>query len=295
MRNPRSSTRRLRRRSRFGTCCSTTASRTTRATAWWCTRRSGNTIAFGEAIFGYNGLGWRLHGRGARRHRDRACGAHRAANDPLDRGRSHRGPVPFSDGLNFVASRTPRLPRVLRDRVVRRIDLVDRDQVRERMHIACRGPHRRDAVGPRLGVRWWRFGVVCCSDWPVRQSGPDVLRRVLRVGVRYRCLSAVLGAAAMGGHAAPRRRADRIRARAHPVWGGRPLCAVVRVGDRVNRHEVGQSIGPGGFLPDAIRSLWHYTYAAYRFHSGLTMLTGTITRGNPSHGRGRCRCAPCCM
>ena len=42
----------------------------------------------------------------------------------------------------------------------------------------------------------------------------------------------------------------------------------------MNRYEVGQSIGPGGFLPDAIRSLWHYTYAAYRFHAGLTNADG---------------------
>ena len=42
----------------------------------------------------------------------------------------------------------------------------------------------------------------------------------------------------------------------------------------INRHEVGQSIGPGGFLPDAIRSLWHYTYGAYRFHAGLTNADG---------------------
>ena len=40
----------------------------------------------------------------------------------------------------------------------------------------------------------------------------------------------------------------------------------------VDRHEVGQSIGEDSAwpVPDALRSLWHYTYAAYRFHSGLT-------------------------
>lgn len=40
----------------------------------------------------------------------------------------------------------------------------------------------------------------------------------------------------------------------------------------VDRHEVGQSIGlQSRFpVPDALRSLWHYTYQAYHFHAGLT-------------------------
>ena len=42
----------------------------------------------------------------------------------------------------------------------------------------------------------------------------------------------------------------------------------------MNRYEVGESIGPGGVLPDALRSLWHYTYGAYRFHAGLTNADG---------------------
>jgi len=42
----------------------------------------------------------------------------------------------------------------------------------------------------------------------------------------------------------------------------------------INRYEVGRSIGPGGLLPDAIRSLWHYTYGVYQFHAGLTNAAG---------------------
>ncbi len=42
-------------------------------------------IAIGEAIFGYNGLGWRFTGAVLRRHRGAAGGAHRAADQPLDR------------------------------------------------------------------------------------------------------------------------------------------------------------------------------------------------------------------
>ena len=48
-------------------------------------------IAIGEAIFGYNGLGWRFTGAVLRRHRGRAGGAHRAADDPVDAGRRDRG------------------------------------------------------------------------------------------------------------------------------------------------------------------------------------------------------------
>ncbi|MCB0945895.1 MAG: dolichyl-phosphate-mannose--protein mannosyltransferase, partial [Mycobacterium sp.] len=37
--------------------------------------------------------------------------------------------------------------------------IVDRDQVRERMHIALlEGRIAETPWGPRLGVRWWRFG-----------------------------------------------------------------------------------------------------------------------------------------
>ena len=44
----------------------------------------------------------------------------------------------------------------------------------------------------------------------------------------------------------------------------------------VNRYEVGQSIGERQWYqpPDAIRSLWHYTYKAYHFHSTLTNANG---------------------
>jgi len=44
----------------------------------------------------------------------------------------------------------------------------------------------------------------------------------------------------------------------------------------VNRHEVGQSIGERQWWqpPDAIRSLWHYTYKAFHFHSTLTNSAG---------------------
>ena len=42
----------------------------------------------------------------------------------------------------------------------------------------------------------------------------------------------------------------------------------------INRHEEGQSFAEGGLMPDAIRSLWHFTYGAFTFHSGLTNAAG---------------------
>src|SRR5690348_450822 len=44
----------------------------------------------------------------------------------------------------------------------------------------------------------------------------------------------------------------------------------------IDRHEVGQTIGPHSVvpLPDAIRSLWHYTAKAFQFHASLTNSAG---------------------
>ena len=44
----------------------------------------------------------------------------------------------------------------------------------------------------------------------------------------------------------------------------------------MNRHEVGRTTAKDSILPvpDALRSFWHYTYGAYKFHSGLTNADG---------------------
>lgn len=49
---------------------------------------------------------------------------------------------------------------------------------------------------------------------------------------------------------------------------------MVRFETAVDRHEEGRSIGLDSWMPDALRSLWHYTYQAYHFHSGLTNAAG---------------------
>src|SRR5246500_1067757 len=118
-------------------------------------------IAIGEAIFGYNGLGWRFTGavlgillvalvvRIVRRiSRSTLVGA-------------IAGLLLIGDGVSFVVARTALLDGFLAFLVVAAFGalIVDRDQVRERMHVALiEGRSTETVWGPRLGVRWWRFG-----------------------------------------------------------------------------------------------------------------------------------------
>src|SRR5580693_623278 len=131
-------------------------------------------IALGEAIFGYNGVGWRFTGallgvvmvalvvRIVRRiSRSTLVGA-------------IAGVLLICDGVSFVAARTALLDGLLTFFVVAAFGalIVDRDQVRERMHVALlEGRSTATAWGPRLGVRWWRFGagvllgLACGTKW----------------------------------------------------------------------------------------------------------------------------------
>ena len=221
-------------------------------------------IAIGEALFGYNGLGWRFAGA--------VCGVvlvllvvrivRRISRSTLVGGIA--GLLLIADGVSFVAARTALLDGFLALFVVAAFGalIVDRDQVRERMHIALlEGRIGETPWGPRLGVRWWRFGagvllgLACGTKW----SGP-VLRRVLRrddAGVRRRRAPASTGCRGRGwersgatlGPSAVCAGADSVR--------GVPgvVRAMVRLRDRrSNRHEVGQSIGRAQRCPAARRA-----------------------------------------
>lgn len=131
-------------------------------------------IAIGEALFGYNGVGWRFTGallgvvmvalvvRIVRRiSRSTLVGA-------------IAGVLVICDGVSFVASRTALLDGILTFFVVAAFGalIVDRDQVRQRLHTALLQGRSADTVwGPRLGVRWWRFGagvllgLACGTKW----------------------------------------------------------------------------------------------------------------------------------
>src|SRR5262245_30133525 len=118
-------------------------------------------IAIGEAIFGYNGFGWRFTGA--------LLGVvlvvlvtriiRRISRSTLVGGIA--GVLLICDGVTFVTSRTALLDGILTFFIVAAFGalIVDRDQVRQRMHVALLEGRAADTVwGPRLGVRWWRFG-----------------------------------------------------------------------------------------------------------------------------------------
>ncbi|KMO75647.1 dolichyl-phosphate-mannose--protein mannosyltransferase [Mycolicibacterium obuense] len=241
-------------------------------------------IALGEALFGYTGVGWRFTGA--------LCGVvmvllvvritRRISRSTLVGGIA--GLLLIADGVSFVIARTALLDIFLVFFVVAAFGclIVDRDQVRERMHVALMaGRIAETRWGPRLGVRWWRFGagvllgLACATKW----SG---LYFVLFFGV----MSVAFDVAARKQYRVQRPWLGTLRRDVGPS-----LYALVAIPfsvylasyamwfaseTGVNRYEVGRSIGPDSVLPlpDAIRSLWHYTYAAFRFHSGLTNADG---------------------
>lgn len=241
-------------------------------------------IALGEALFGYNGVGWRFAGA--------VCGvilvvlvariARRISRSTIVG--AIAGLLLTADGASFVAARTALLDGFLVLFVVAAFGalMVDRDQVRERMYIAYAEDRIAETPwGPRLGVRWWRFGagvllgLACATKW----SG-------LYFVVFFGAMTLVLDAVARKQYKVPQPWQGTLRRDLGPAvyaLGLIPFGVYLASyapwfasETAVNRHEVGQSIGENSLLPlpDAIRSLWHYTYAAYHFHSGLTNAAG---------------------
>lgn len=241
-------------------------------------------IAIGEALFGYNGVGWRFTSavlgvllvalvvRIVRRiSRSTMIG-------------SIAGLLLIADGVSFVAARTALLDSFLTFFVVAAFGalIVDRDQVRERMHNALlEGRIAETPWGPRLGVRWWRFGagVLLGLAFATKWSG-------LYYIVFFGAMSLAFDVAARRAYRVPRPWFGVIRRDLGPsayVFALIPFAVYLASyapwfssETAVNRYEVGQSIGERQWFqpPDAIRSLWHYTYKAYHFHSTLTNSAG---------------------
>ena len=241
-------------------------------------------IAIGEAIFGYNGVGWRFTGavlgvvlvalvmRIVRRiSRSTLVGA-------------IAGLLLICDGVSFVAARTALLDGFLTFFVVAAFGalIVDRDQVRERMRVALLEGRSAETIwGPRLGVRWWRFlagvllGLACGTKW----SG-------LYFVVFFGAMSLAFDVAARRQYQVPRPWLGALRRDLIPTGYALALIpiAVYMVGyapwfaseTAIDRHEVGLTIGRHGLLPlpDAIRSLWYYTAKAFEFHASLTNSAG---------------------
>jgi dolichyl-phosphate-mannose--protein O-mannosyl transferase len=241
-------------------------------------------IAFGEGLFGYNGLGWRFSGA--------VCGVIMVALVARIVRRISRstligalaGLLLIADGVSFVVARTALLDGFLTVFVVAAFGalIVDRDQVRERLHVALfEGRIAETPWGPRLGVRWWRFGagvllgLACATKW----SG-------LYFVVFFVVLTLAFDVAARRQYRVPRPWLGTLRRDFPPVAYALGLIPVLvylatyapwfASETSVGRYEVGRSIGENSIvpMPDAIRSLWHYTYGAYKFHSGLTNAAG---------------------
>lgn len=242
-------------------------------------------IAAGEALFGYNGWGWRFSAalfgtllvliviRIVRRMaRSTLVGA-------------IAGVLLIADGVTFVSSRVGMLDIFLAFFVTAALGclVVDRDDVRERMaKVRSEGRIKASEFGPRLGVRWWRFGagimlgLACGTKW----SGMYFV--------------AFFGLLCVGFDVAARRSNGVSR----PWIGtavrdiGPSLYALVVVPlivylctysgwfaseTGVDRHAVGNQVGTGGlfsFVPDALRSLWYYSGNVLTFHEGLTNSVG---------------------
>lgn len=242
-------------------------------------------IAIGEAIFGYNAWGWRFSAAVAgtilvvlvvritrRLARSTLAGA-------------IAGILIICDGLTFVTSRMGMLDIFLAVLVTGAFGclICDRDDVRRRLaHADAQGRIRDTIFGPRLGVRWWRFGagvllgLACGTKW----SG---IYFVMFFGL----MSVAFDLAA--------RRAYRVRR----PWIGTAIrdiipslyaLVLIPIGvylasysgwfaseTSVYRHEEGVHIGDGGrfsFIPDALRSLWYYSSQVLKFHGELTNTAG---------------------
>jgi dolichyl-phosphate-mannose-protein mannosyltransferase len=154
--------------------------------------------------------------------------------------------------------------------------------VRARMHVALTEGRSTETVwGPRLGVRWWRFGagvllgLACATKWSglyfVVFFGLMSLAFDVAARRQYRVLRPWLGV--VRRDVGPTAYALLLIPFGVYLASYAPWFASETA---IDRHEVGQSIGPQSKfpLPDAIRSLWHYTAKAYQFHAALTNSAG---------------------
>jgi dolichyl-phosphate-mannose--protein O-mannosyl transferase len=241
-------------------------------------------IAIGEALFGYNGLGWRFSSAllGVLTVVLLVRIVRRMTRSTLAGGIA--GLLLVGDGVSFVAARTALLDGFLTFFVVAAFGalIVDRDQVRMRMHtVLTEGRCGATPWGPRLGVRWWRFGagvllgLACATKW----SG-------LYFVAFFAAMSLAFDVAARRQYRVRRPWLGTLRRDVVPTGYAMALipfgvylasyAAWFASETGVDRHEEGQSIGfESRFpVPDALRSLWHYTYQAYHFHAGLTNAAG---------------------
>ncbi|EUA85911.1 dolichyl-phosphate-mannose-mannosyltransferase family protein [Mycobacterium ulcerans str. Harvey] len=240
-------------------------------------------IAIGEALFGYTGLGWRFSGallgvvmvalvvRIVRRiTRSTLVGA-------------IAGLLLICDGVSFVAARTALLDGFLTFFVVAAFGalIVDRDQVRARMHVAM----LQGRIDETAWARGWgavvalRCRVLLGLAFATKWSG-------LYFIAFFGAMSLAFDVAARRQYRVPRPWLGMLRRDLIPT--GYAL-ALIPFGvylasyagwfaseTAIDRHQVGLTIGPDSVvpLPDAIRSLWYSTAKAFHFHATLTNSAG---------------------
>ncbi|WP_245745754.1 dolichyl-phosphate-mannose--protein mannosyltransferase [Nocardia altamirensis] len=242
-------------------------------------------IAVGEAMFGFTPLGWRFSAAVAgtvlvllvvrivrRMARSTLIGA-------------IAGILVIADGVSFVSARIGMLDIFLALFVTAAFGclIVDRDDVRARMANAAReGRIATTWFGPRLGVRWWRFGagvlvgLACATKW----SG---IYFVVFFGV----LSVAFDAAARRRYGVPRPFLGTMVRDVLPAAYALVLIPTIvylasyanwyASETGINRYAVGVEVGSDGpfsFLPDALRSLWFNHSRILNFHTHLTNSAG---------------------
>jgi dolichyl-phosphate-mannose-protein mannosyltransferase len=243
-------------------------------------------IALGEWAFGLNPFGWRfmvaLLGTlsvlmvcriGRRLFRSTALGC-------------VAGALLAVDGLHFVMSRTALLDLVVMFWLLAAFGclLADRDASRARLAAALPSGadgllRPDDATAARLGLGWrpWRIaagvclGLACATKW----NGLYVL-------AAFGVLTVLWDAAARRTAGARRPHRAMLRRDALPAF-----CSLVPVAVAVYAATfTGWFLTDGGYyrdwattagaetsfgwIPDPVRSLWHYQHEVYEFHVGLT-------------------------
>ncbi|WP_024805243.1 dolichyl-phosphate-mannose--protein mannosyltransferase [Nocardia sp. BMG51109] len=241
-------------------------------------------IAAGEALFGYGPWGWRFAAAVAgsllvllvvritrRLARSTMIGA-------------IAGILLIADGVSFVSSRIGMLDVFLALFATAALGclVVDRDDVRQRMAHADLAGRTASGLGPRIGVRWWRFGagvllgLACATKW----SGGYFL-------VFFVVLALGFDGAARRAYGVARPWLSTVARDLVPALYALavvPLAVYLAsyggwfaAETAVYRHVAGVQIGgdgPFAVVPDALRSLWFYHGEMLGFHTGLTNSAG---------------------
>lgn len=179
------------------------------------------------------------------------------------------------DGLEFVQSRTSMLDIFLMLFVLAAVTcaVADRDWVRRQL--AASDDAQLTGWGPRLGRRPWLIGTGLCLAAAVATKWSGLYHLALLVGLIYLW---EVGARRTAGIAAPWR--ATVRRSLLPLlaalivlpaalyvlsWTGWFLSS-----NGWDRHWATASNATYGFLPDVLRSWWHYHVEIYGFHTHLS-------------------------